>query len=140
MRSFFLDSNALIYWLHPDSPMHDDVSSFLHEAFRRDCGVYVLSSTLNEVYYALHSHYMNEKQARAAIATVADVCDLVDLTTPLVRASLDSDEPDYEDGLVRATAEALQVDAIVSYDKRAFKHSFIPRLTASEATDLLREG
>ncbi len=58
--------------------------------------------------------------------------DLVDLTGLLVYSALDSNEADYEDGLIRAAAEALQVDAIVSYDKKAFKGSCIPRKTAAE--------
>ena len=54
--------------------------------------------------------------------------DLVDLTGLLVYSALDSNEADYEDGLIRAAAEALQVDAVVSYDKKAFKGSYIPRI------------
>lgn len=51
--------------------------------------------------------------------------------------ALDSDEPDYEDGLIRAAAEALQVDALITYDKKAFKYSSIPSMTAEEAAAAL---
>ena len=118
--------------------MNAEVSSFIHDAVVHGHSLYVLSSTLNEVYYALHAHYMGEAQARKAIASIAAVFDLVDLNVNLVNASIESDEPDYEDGLVRAAAEALQVDAIVSYDRRAFKRSFIPRITAVEAEEAIR--
>ena len=60
-------------------------------------------------------------------------------TGPLVFEALDSNEPDYEDGLIRGTAEALQVDAIISYDKKAFRSSFVPKLTAGEALSLFDE-
>lgn len=133
MTSLFIDSNVLVYWLHPGSPFNAEVSAFLREAFARDQSLYVLSSSLNEVYYALHSHYMDERSARASIETVADVFELVDLTSSIVSTALASNEPDYEDGLVRAAAEALAVDAIVSYDRKAFHASPIPSLTAAEA-------
>ncbi len=55
-------------------------------------------------------------------------------------AALDSNEPDYEDGLIRSTAEALQVDAIISYDKKAFHKSFTPKYTASGAQGHFAEG
>lgn len=134
------DANALLYWVYPASPFHDDVSQLLQEAFQSDASCYTLSSSLNEIYYALHSHYMSEEDARASIRDIAETFDLVDLTGPLVFSAIDSDEPDYEDGLIRGAAEALQTDAIVSYDKKAFRNSFIPKLTASEASPLLHDA
>ena len=112
----------------------------LHTAFEREASCYALSSSLNEIYYALHSHYMSEGEARASIRDIAETFDLVDLTGLQVFAALDSDEPDYEDGLIRSVAEALQVDAIISYDKKAFHKSFIPKYTASEAQGHFAEG
>lgn len=136
MSSFFLDANALIYWVYPGSPFHEDVSAFLDRAMNGTNSIYALSSSLNEIYYALHSHYMSENDARASIRDIAKVFDLVDLTGAFVFDALDSDEPDYEDGLIRAAAEALQVDVIVTYDKKAFKRSTIPAMTAREALEL----
>lgn len=135
MSSLFFDANALVYWVYPESPYHGDVSALLHRAFANRDSVYALSSSLNEIYYALHRHCMSESDARASIREIAEVFDLVDLTGPLVYYALDSNEPDYEDALIRAAAEALQVNAIISYDKKAFRGSFVPTLTAREALE-----
>lgn len=140
VKSLLFDANALLYWVYPASPFHDDVSRLLQEAFQSDASCYALSSSLNEIYYALNSHYMGEEDARASIRDIAETFDLVDLTGLLVFSALDSNEPDYEDGLIRCAAEALQVGAIVSYDKKAFRSSFIPKLTASEASSLLYDA
>lgn len=137
MKSLLFDANALLYWVYPASPFHDDVSQLLQVAFQSDASCYALSSSLNEIYYALHSHYMSEEDARESIRDIGETFDLVDLTGPLVFSALDSDEPDYEDGLIRGVAEALQVDAIISYDKKAFRGSFVPKLAADEAFSLL---
>lgn len=47
-----------------------------------------------------------------------------------------SDEPDFEDGIIRACAEAAGADFIISRDERAFARSPIKRLSAQEYIDL----
>ena len=133
MNSFLFDTNALIYWAYPQSPYHEDVNRLLYRILSEKGSAYMLSSSLNDVYYVLRRHYSSEEDARESIRDIAEVFDLVDLTGLIVFDALDSSEPDYEDGLIRSAAEALQVDAIVSYDKKAFKESEIPTVTAEEA-------
>lgn len=133
MTSLLFDANALIYWACAASPHHDDVYRLLRTATRARCFIYALSSSLNEAYYVLHRHYMSELDARNAIRDMAETFTLIDLTDYLVFTSVDSSEPDYEDGLIRAAAEDLQVDTIITYDKAALKNSFIPKMTAAEA-------
>ena len=133
MTSLLLDTNALIYSVCVESEHYEDVHRLLRTAITSDNSIYILASSLNEVYYVLQRHYMTEADARSAIRNVANTFSLIDLTGIFVFESIDSDEPDYEDGLIRAAAEALQVDAIISYDKAAFKQSPIPKMTAPEA-------
>ena len=140
MASFLFDTNALVYWVYKDAPEHESITHLLREAFLQNASVYALTSSLNDVYYSLRRHYTSEKIARASVRDIAEVFDLVDLTGPFVFESLDSSEPDYEDGLIRAAAEALQVDAIISYDMKAFEKSFIPKMTAQEALNTVLGG
>lgn len=133
VNSFLFDTNALIYWAYSSSSYHEVTSHLLYKILANKGSAYALSSSLNDVYYILRKHYTNEEDARESVRDIAEVFDLVDLTGLIVFDALDSSEPDYEDGLIRAAAEALQVDAIVSYDKQAFKESPIPAITAEEA-------
>ena len=137
MSAILLDTNVIIYWVHESCPMHEEVKQLIRKAMTHDCDIYVLASSLADAYYVLHSHYMSEPDARRSIENVADNFTLIDLTTDMVHMSLHSDEPDYEDGLIRAAAETLQVDAIVSYDAKAFRNSFVPKYTASEVVATL---
>ena len=59
-----------------------------------------------------------------------EIFDMVDLNSTIIDDAIDSDEPDFEDALVRCAAEILQVDAIISYDEDAFESSDIAKLTA----------
>ena len=137
MTSLFFDTNALIYWAYSDSPEHHNISKLLHGAFLGNAAVYCLSSSLNDVYCVLRRQYTSELSARDAVRNIAEVFDLVDLTGTFVFESLDSTEPDYEDGLIRAASEALQVDALITYDHAAFLGSFIPKMTADQALSAL---
>lgn len=136
-RSLLFDANALVYWVNPTSPYNGEVSQMLQHALEANYTVYALGSSLSDVYYALHSHYTDEPTARRSIELIAEIFDLVDLTGLFVWKSIRSNEPDYEDGLIRAAAEALEVDAIISYDKKAFRNSPIPKLIAQEAMEEL---
>lgn len=137
MTSLLFDTNALIYSACVGSEHYEDVHRLLHAAMTSDCATHILASSLNEVYYVLQRHYMTEADARSAIRNIANTFSLIDLTGIFVFESIDSNEPDYEDGLIRVAAEELQVDAIISYDKAAFKSSFIPKMTAREALESL---
>ena len=137
MASILLDTNIIVYWAHESSPMHENVSQLIRKAAACDYDMYVLASSLSDAYYVLRSHYMSEPAARRSIENVADSFILIDLTTDMVHEALHSDEPDYEDGLIRAAAETLQVDAIISYDAKAFHNSFVPKYTAVEAATTL---
>lgn len=133
MTSLLFDTNALIYWIHPDSSFHEEALCLVEEAYINRSTICALSSSLNDVYYILCRHYMTEEEARESLRDIVDTFDLIDLTGLFVHESIDSDEPDYEDGLIRVAAEELQVEAIISYDKAAFKNSFVPKMTAQEA-------
>lgn len=137
MTSLLFDANALVYSACTSSPFHGEVRRLQCALAKSGGRAHALASSLNEVYYVLHRHYMNEADARSAIRDIAETFDLIDLTGLFVLESIDSDEPDYEDGLIRVAAEELQVDAIISYDKAAFKNSPVPKLTAAEALEKL---
>lgn len=50
--------------------------------------------------------------------------------------ALESNEPDYEDGCIRAIAERAGVDFIITRDKKAFARSYVKAYTAREYLEL----
>ena len=65
-----------------------------------------------------------------------DAFGVVAVDESLCRHAIVSDEPDFEDGIVRACAESVGADFIVSRDARAFRTARIRRLSAQEYVDL----
>lgn len=138
MAVFLIDVNALVYWMCPDSPWYDEVDAFAYRTLRRGDELCVSASSLNEAYYVLRKHYgASDAAARGGLIDVVDVFSVLPVDAGVVNAALVSDEPDYEDAVVRAMAEMNQVDGIVTYDQRAFRRSFVPARTAREWSDCL---
>lgn len=136
MAALLIDVNALIYWIHPGSPWYDEMDGLVYHAICRGDDLYVSASSLNETYYVLRKQYgVSEAAARGSLVDVADVFSVLATDAEAVNAALVSDEPDYEDAVVRAVAENNQVDGIITYDRRAFKGSFVPSCTATEWLD-----
>ena len=133
MATTLFDVNALVYWVFSGSPMHDEVAAALRKILASGDDALVSASSLNEAYYTLMHHCgFSEGEARQALRNVTRVFSVAPTNLAVVRAALESDEPDYEDAVVRACAEANQVDGILSYDRRAFRGSPIPRVTAEQ--------
>ena len=131
---YFLDTNTLVYSLHQGAPKHKEVNDFLEHCLSENSHCYFLSSSLKDAYYILCRHYLSEVDARQSINMLRETLDMVDLNATIVDDAFESDEPDFEDALIRSAAESLQVDAIISYVEEAFKNSFIPKLTAEETS------
>ena len=93
MTSLLFDTNALIYWIHPDSSFHEEALCLVEEAYINRSTICALSSSLNDVYYILCRHYMTEEEARESLRDIVDTFDLIDLTGLFVHESIDSDEP-----------------------------------------------
>ena len=131
MAAILYDVNALVYWCFAGSPRNAEVSAATRRLVARGDEVLAVASSLNETYYTLIHHCgFSEPEARAALGLIVTVFEVARVDGEIVSDALGSDEPDYEDAVVRACAEANEVDAILSYDRNAFKGSRIPRVTA----------
>lgn len=79
--------------------------------------------------------YFDEPSAREFVAAACDAFEILPIDESICRIAIASDEPDFEDGLIRASAEVAPVDFIISRDERAFRRSTIKRMSAQEYVD-----
>lgn len=91
-----------------------------------------LASSLKDVYYILNRLSGDEKRARQDVCRVRKMFTVVPLTNDVVDDALASDEPDFEDALIRSCAEKHRCTAIITRDKKAYVQSSIPKFTASD--------
>lgn len=95
----------------------------------------VCAGSLKDAYYVLERQY-GESQARKAISWLMDLLVIAPVGTEECELSLNSNEPDFEDGLVRACAELNDVDFILTRDAGAFRASRVRSMTCPEYLEI----
>ena len=61
-----------------------------------------------------------------------DTCEIAVLDEQLLRKALYSSEPDFEDGVIRACAEAWKADFIITRDVKAFDRGLVSAVSAAD--------
>lgn len=130
-RRVLFDTNAIMDAVDAARPGCNEARSALkHCNGGGDMGL-VTAGSLKDAYYSFRKIY-GEKRARGAIRHLTDLLVILPLEGEATLLAIDSDEPDFEDGLVRAAAELNGVSFILTRDARAFRNSTVRALTCSE--------
>ena len=95
----------------------------------------VCATSLKDMYYIL-TKAMGERDARTYIEAVMGDFVICGVDYALCRQVIASDEPDFEDGIIRACAENAGVDFIITRDAAAFARSPVKAMTSQEYVDL----
>ncbi len=76
---------------------------------------------------------MSAKEAREILRKFKVLAEILSLDDKITQLALsDNDFPDFEDGLQYYSAMENQIDIIITRNKKDFKNSKIPILTAKE--------
>lgn len=133
-RKLLLDTNVLLDVAMGEREGRAAASLLVDEFAYGESVGYVSVLSLKDVYYIL-AKYADEPSARAFVLAVMDLFEVIPLDMALCRIAAQSDEPDFEDGLVRACAEHAGVGYIISRDEDAFAKSPIKRLSPQQYLD-----
>ncbi len=131
MDKLFLDTNFLLDAALSGRPGSQEAARLFTAIARREAIGLVAACSLKDFYY-IARRGLDEKLERRWLRLFADACYISATDRDSVMRALDSDEPDFEDGLLRAVAEIEGADYIITRDAAAFTGSPIPKLTASE--------
>lgn len=130
-----LDTNIMLD-LALSRPEGFDAAATIAEAIAHEEVIgYVCATSLKDMYYIL-TKAMGEKDARTYIEAVMGDFVICGVDYALCRQAIASDEPDFEDGIVRACAENIGVDLIITRDADAFARSTVKAMTSQEYVDL----
>ena len=132
-NSVFFDTNALLDYMGSamERPRRPSVTKLMTECFEHDVTMYVSVGSLKDAYYILRRAGSSHDDLIKSMDHCLNSFEPVDLLVAHVEGALNSSEPDFEDGLIRAQAEMLQVDAIVTDDRKAFATCDIPHGSAA---------
>lgn len=87
--------------------------------------------SLKDVYY-ISKKARNETWARSAVRKLMGLVAVAPVDGEVCDEALRSNEPDFEDGIIRACAELNGADFIITRDKDAFANSKTRSVTATE--------
>ena len=137
MARVVLDTNVMIDYLSATRERHADAVELLEILLVREGEPpLVPAGCIKDAYYILCRHYESERIARIRLDDFRRIADVVELTNPILDAAFASDEPDLEDGIVRATAELMGAKAIITRDVGAYANSSVPRMDARAYCDM----
>ena len=126
-----LDTNVLIDYIVRDRPEHDSAEQLLALISEGNSKGFVSAGALKDCYYVC-CKYIGERFCRAVIRQFLVMFDVLALGEEECTNAAYSNEPDFEDGLVRAAAEGNDMDFIITRDDSAFRRSTVKSLTAGE--------
>ena len=134
-RRILVDTNILIDTAVPGRAGHEAALLLMDEVAYNEVEALVTATSLKDMYYIL-TKCGDEKDARDQVRNALVLFTVEPLDLDICREAAESDEPDFEDGIIRACAERAGVDYIISRDEGAFSRSTVKRLTAQEYVEM----
>ena len=138
-RRALLDTNVLLDYLDARRAEHDTARRLVHALLAADAAPVAPASSYKDVYYVLRRSLGSEPAARELVRGLIECVPVtpIDLRGSDLVPGIASDEPDFEDALVRRLAERERLVAIVTRDASAFRSSFVPVFDPLEFLALL---
>lgn len=138
-RRVLLDTNILLDYLDARRSEHKTARGLVRAILSHDGSPVAPASSYKDVYYILRRSLGSESDARALVRGLVECVPIspIDLRGSDLAPAAASDEPDFEDGLVRRLAERERLVAIVTRDASAFRSSFVPVFDPQEFLGLL---
>ena len=131
MYRILLDTNILLDSIISNRPQHDEALALLKWCNGSGDHGFAAATSFNDAYYILCRAY-SEAIAREALENLLGLVAVAPVSAEECDRSLRSNEPDFEDGLIRACAELNGADFIVTRDRDAFAGGKVRSVTAKE--------
>lgn len=130
MEKVFVDTNIVIDLL-AKREFYSEAQDLFTASDRKEISLYISSLTFANAYYSIVKHYksVDAKKYLSKFKVLANVLPLED---KYIELSLASDFEDFEDGLQHSIAVDFECDVIITRNKKDFKKSKIPVMTAGE--------
>ena len=132
MSRILIDTNIVIDLLSKRKGFYDDAADLFSRADKKELRLTISSLTFANTNYIL-TKLKSPKEAREILRKFKVLVELLSLDDKITELALSDDSfPDFEDGLQYYSAIENQIDVIITRNKKDFKNSKIPVLTAKE--------
>jgi len=132
MSRLLIDKNIVIDLLSKRDEFYVDAADLFSRADKKELELSISSLTFANTNYIL-SKLKSSKEAREILRKFKVLVELLSLDDKITELALSDDSfQDFEDGLQYYSAIENQIDVIITRNKKDFKNSKIPVLTAKE--------
>lgn len=132
MSRLLIDTNIVIDLLSRRDEFYNEAADLFSRADKKELELTVSALTFANTNYIL-SKFKSAKEAREILRKFRVLVEILSLNEKITELALSDDHfPDFEDGLHYYSAIENQIDVIITRNKKDFKHSTIPVLTAKE--------
>jgi predicted nucleic acid-binding protein len=131
MEKVFVDTNVVIDLLAKREPFYRDAQQLFTLSDQKQIQIQISSLTFANAYYSIAKHY-KAVDAKKFLLKFKVLVNILPLEEKAIELALASDFSDFEDGLQYFVAMDFQSDIIITRNKKDFKNSKIPVLTAGE--------
>ncbi len=131
-----LDTNVLLDAVVAGRPESDEACRVLELCNGGGDMGFACALSLKDVYFVLERYY-DEPRARRAVELLSHLVVVAPVGAEECDLSLRGNEPDFENGLVRACAELNDIDFILTRDASAFERSKVRSVTCAHYLDIV---
>lgn len=132
MSRLLIDTNIVIDLLSKREEFYEEAAELFSLADKNKLELAISTLTFANTNYIL-TKLTSAKEAKVILRKFKVLVKLLSLNDKVTELALsDDDFPDFEDGLQYYSALENQVDVIITRNKKDFKNSKIPVLTAKE--------
>jgi len=132
MKRILIDTNIVIDLLSKRKEFYNEAAKLFTQADKQEIKLTISSLTFANTNYIL-SKLKSPKEAREILRKFKVLVEVLSLDDKITELAL-SDEsfPDFEDGLQYYSAIENDIEIIITRNKKDFKNSKLPVLTAKE--------
>ncbi|MFN3999943.1 type II toxin-antitoxin system VapC family toxin [Algoriphagus sp.] len=131
MERIFIDTNIVIDLLAKRDPFYRAAQGLFTIGDHKEVELYISALTFANAYYSIVRHH-KEVNAKKYLSKFKILVSILSIDDKCIELALASDFENFEDGLQYFVALENQADVIISRNKKDFKSSRIPVMTAEE--------
>ncbi|WP_019538920.1 type II toxin-antitoxin system VapC family toxin [Proteiniphilum acetatigenes] len=131
MENLLIDTNIVVDLLSKRENFYQEAQELFTLADENDVKLFISALTFANTHYLLSRH-LNENGARKVMIKFKLLVKVLPLEDKILELALASDFRDFEDAIQYHTALENKLNIIITRNKKDFKTSRIPVLTAKE--------
>lgn len=131
MKKVFVDTNILLDVLLERHPFCEPAQTLWTMVEQKKLAGAVSAISFNNIFYLIRKFSTAEK-AYQALNTLSDIFKIVEVNQRIIKETLKTQWPDFEDGIQHACALKFGAKVILSRDTKGFGSGKVPVMGCSE--------